>query len=137
MSNTETVIFDLDDTLCDTSALHDGIARDIEAVQERISTAAPLPRVAEAQAMLAAGVRVVIMTARCDRPATRAQVESFGLDGVTFAFRADGDNRADHKVKADHVRAMLAAGVSIAKAFDDKDSNIAMFRSFGIEAVKV
>lgn len=136
MSN-QAIVFDLDDTLCDTSALRDGVARDIEAVQERISTAAPLPRVADAQAALAAGMEVIIMTARCDRAATRAQVSSFGLDGVRFAFRADGDNRADWKVKADHVAALIAEGVEIIAAFDDKESNIKMFQSFGINAVQV
>lgn len=138
MSNTETpvVIFDLDDTLANTRSMRDGVSRPIDEQMERMSVAPELPLAQVARDFAAQGIRVLVMTARTDAPFTRAQVARMGLN-AEFAFRANGDNRDDHKVKADHVARMIADGVTILRAFDDKQKNVEMFRSFGIDAVQV
>jgi phosphoglycolate phosphatase-like HAD superfamily hydrolase len=135
MSNTETVIFDLDDTLADTRSMRDGVARPIDEQMRRMSVAPALPLAQVARSYNAEGVRVIIMTARTDSDFTRAQVARYGIT-AEFLFRAEGDNRDDHKVKADHVRNLIAQGVNIVKAFDDKVKNCQMFASFGIEAIQ-
>ena len=134
MSNTVT-IFDLDDTLADTRSMRDGVSRPIDVQMERMSAAPALPLAAVA-ASLSQTQRVIILTARTDMPFTREQVARYGIT-AEFLFRAAGDNRDDHHVKADHVRALIAAGVEIVKAYDDKTRNCEMFRSFGIDTVSV
>ena len=133
MSNTETIIFDLDDTLADTSSMRDGVRRPIDEQMLRMSAADALP-LAEFAASL--DCRVIIMTARTDSDFTRAQVARYGIK-AEFLFRPVGDNRDDHHVKRDLLTALLATGANVTKAFDDKIKNVEMFRSFGIDTVHV
>lgn len=135
MSNTA-YVFDLDDTLADTRSMRDGVRRPIDEQMRRMSAAAALPLIATAKALREAGERVIIMTARSDADYTREQVARYGLD-AEFLFRPAGNNRDDHHVKAEHVRNLIAHGVTIVRAWDDKPKNVEMFRSFGIDAVQV
>lgn len=129
--NTKTVtLFDLDDTLAWTSSMNDGIARPIDEKMEIASHAPALPLAAVAAVTEGA----MILTARTDRPFTHAQLSRMGLAHLPILFRADGDNRVDHKVKADHVKALMAAGANIVKAYDDKVANVIMFMDYGIDA---
>jgi len=137
MSNSNSVyVFDLDDTLADTRSMRDGVAMPIDEKMRMMSAAPALPLAAFAAALSAAGERVIILTARTESDYTREQVARYGIV-AEFLFRPDGDHRVDHKVKADHVRDMLAHGMTIVTAWDDKVKNVEMFRSFGIEAVQV
>ena len=135
MSNSVTYLFDLDDTLADTSSMRDGIARPIDEQMERMSVAPSLP-LADLAASLSQDARVIIITARTDAWFTRAQVARYGI-AADFLFRADGDNRSDDRVKADHVLDLLDAGENIVCAFDDKADNVTMFRALGVPAVQV
>ena len=135
MSNTVT-LFDLDDTLADTRSMRDGVRRPIDEQMERMSVAPELPLAQVARDLIASGQKIIILTARTDMPFTRSQVARYGID-AEFLFRADGDNRDDHKVKADHVANLIAGGINIVRSYDDKEKNCEMFRSFGIDTIQV
>lgn len=123
-------IFDVDDTLCDTRATRDGVQRPIEEQAQRWLAAAPITSTVEqAKAHMREGHAIVIVTARGEAfaEATKAQVESFGIDVAAIYARATGDNRVDWKVKADAVDVLLNDFTPVA-AYDDKPRNLDVFR---------
>jgi type II secretory pathway component HofQ len=140
ISHRPVALFDVDDTLCDTFATRDGVARPVDQQAQRWLAAAPIAaNVARALACVEAGMAIVLVTARGEAFAseTVAQVESFGIPVAAIFPRVTGDNRVDWKVKADAVARMADAGFTPVIAFDDKERNCQMFREAGIEAVTV
>ena len=142
MSNSHrpVALFDVDDTLCDTFATRDGVARPIDQQAQRWLAASPIAaNVARALDLMAQGFAIVLVTARGESlaEATVAQVESFGIEVAAIFSRMTGDNRVDWKVKADALARLTEAGYAPVIAFDDKARNIQMFAEAGIEGVLV
>jgi hypothetical protein len=129
-SQTVAAIFDVDDTLCNTTATRDGVQRPIDEQALRFLAADPIVETVEDAMLLAAsGIAIVLVTARGEgiAEATRAQVESFGVPVTAIYARAAGDNRVDWKVKTEALAALLADGFTPVVAFDDKPRNLDVF----------
>lgn len=124
------VIFDVDDTLCDTFATRDGVSRPLEVQCLRWLAAQPIvSTVEEAMMWAASGFEIVLITARHHSiaEATVAQIEGFGIPVSAIFPRGEGDNRVDWKVKADALVKMLDNGFIPVAAYDDKPRNLDVF----------
>jgi phosphoglycolate phosphatase-like HAD superfamily hydrolase len=134
------IVFDIDDTLCDTRATRDGIARPLDVQCQRWLSAAPIANtVAIARDLAAEGYAIILVTARHEsiHAASVEQVESFGIPVAAIYGRKAGDNRVDHKVKTDCLNELMSDGYVPVAAYDDKQRNLDVFSAAGIATVLV
>lgn len=139
----DAVIFDMDGTLCDVSAvLHllDGDSRDFDAFHGAAIDCPPHLHVVEAVAKAReAGNAIVIVTARSAkwRDYTIMWLDKHAIAFDRLYMRIEADFRHDYLVKADILKAITKDGFNPVHAWDDKPKVIALWRENGIEVTEV
>lgn len=129
----QTVIFDLDDTLADWQDARARGFRYFDAVASGVMRTRE-DMVALVHEYLANGTEVVALTARPAvlREATESWVAENVDPSIPVIMTTDSKRRADHETKA-----LLLATLSdrnIVAAYDDKAENVTMFTEHGITA---
>jgi hypothetical protein len=82
---------------------------------------------------------VVIMSGESekDRPEARSWLDKEGLSKAKLEMRPKGDREHDDVVKEHLLSEHASRQFKIKKAYDDKKSNVDMFKKHGIKAKKV
>ena len=144
MSAPTDVIFDMDGTLADVSAIRDAHLRpgnrNFDAFHAASIDAPPHQWVVDAaRANHAAGGRNIIVTARnmAHRYTTLFWLVEQDVPYDAMYMRADGDTRKDDIVKTEILAAIRRDGFTPTRAFDDNPFVIAMWRTHGINVTVV
>lgn len=138
----QTVIFDLDGTLCDLShRLHHikNGARNWDAFFDACDgDTAILPLVALAKLIWGAGYRLVIVSGRSNvvREKTEAWLRNHGVRYNSLIMRKYGDHRPDDVVKEEILDSLLAEGADILFTVDDRKRVVDMWRKRGITCLQ-
>jgi phosphoserine phosphatase len=87
----------------------------------------------------AKGKKVLVMTSRPAEQRQDAQefLKKHRIPADELMMRANKDKRKDSKVKKDLYEKKVKNKYKVKKAYDDKPSNVKMFRSEGIKTKKV
>lgn len=139
----DAVIFDMDGTLCDVSAiLHfvQGEERDYDAFHGAAIDCPPHAYVVDAVAVArAAGNVIVIVTARSSkwRDYTIMWLDRHDIAFDRLYMRIEADFRHDYVVKADILTAIRQDGFDPVHAWDDSPKVIALWRENGIKVTEV
>lgn len=137
-----TVLFDLDGTLCDlTHRLHHikNGADNWDAFFDACHLDTPiLPVIALAKLIWGAGYRLVIVSGRSDvvRGKTEFWLRDHGVRYNSLIMRKDGDFRADDVVKSEILDTLLAGGAEILFAVDDRQRVVDMWRKRGVTCLQ-
>jgi hypothetical protein len=139
----DAVIFDMDGTLCDVSAiLHfvKGEDRDYDAFHGAAIDCPPHMYVVEAVARAREGGNaIVIVTARSSkwRDYTIMWLDKYDVAFDRLYMRIEADFRHDYLVKADILKAIRKDGFAPIHAWDDSPKVIALWRENGIDVTEV
>lgn len=137
------VIFDMDGTLCDVSAIRhhvEGTDKDFDAFH---AAAMDCPANAEVVAGLRAaqsdGNAILIVTSRSAkwRDYTIKWLDQRDIAFDALYTRIEADFRPDDVVKADILKAIVADGFQPVHAWDDSPDIIALWRDHGIKVTPV
>jgi FMN phosphatase YigB (HAD superfamily) len=82
---------------------------------------------------------VIIMSGETDKDRPKAEnwLKEHDVDYAKLEMRPSGDSEPDEKVKADLLTKDVSRQFKVNKAYDDKSSNVKMFKKHGIKAKKV
>lgn len=136
---THAVIFDLDGTLCDTSAivhLVEGDDKDYTAFHAASATCPPHPEVvAAAQEQARLGRSVVVVTSRefVWRDLSLDWLVRHDVPYDALHMRIVGDYRKDVVVKGEILQQVVDDGFHVVEAWDDKPEVVDLWRDHGIE----
>lgn len=139
----DAVIFDLDGTLCDVSAIRylvEGEDRDFDAFHGAAIDCPPHPHVVEAVAQARdAGNAIVIVTARSAkwRDYTIMWLDNNDIGFDHLYMRIEADFRPDYVIKADILKAIKKDDFEPIHAWDDNPKVIALWRENGIAVTEV
>jgi FMN phosphatase YigB (HAD superfamily) len=134
------VIFDLDGTLADTVDPNGHHKENHEGFRQHIRGAdANQDMVDKVRKANEKGRDVVILTARSAhyRDTTKKWLNEKGIQYDSLLMRHIDDHRKDKIVKKDLLENDVLPNFKVKKAYDDKNKNVKMFRSEGIEAKRV
>lgn len=135
----DAVIFDLDGTLCDTSAIEhliEGEDRDFHAFHEASADCPPHSEVVEAaNAQHTEGRAVLVVTSRefIWRDLSLDWLARHGVAYDALYMRIVGDYRKDVAVKKDILGQITDDGFTVLEAWDDKAAVIGLWRDNDIE----
>lgn len=137
------VIFDMDGTLCDVSAIHhfvEGDEKDFDAFHGGAIDCPPHPHVVEAVAAAREASNAILIVT--SRSAKWRDYTIMWLDKHKIAFdrlymRIEADFRHDYLIKADILKAIRKDGFEPIHAWDDSPKVIALWRENGIEVTEV
>lgn len=140
----QTVIFDIDGTLCDVSSIRHLVDsgmknRNFDAFHTQSVNCPTFSWVAEAaREAKAAGFRVVQVTARQQKyePHTSWWLADKGIPSDALFMRPNGDFRPDQDVKRDILDRIIKTH-DIVKAFDDNPSIVSLWSEYGVPCVVV
>jgi hypothetical protein len=87
----------------------------------------------------AKGKKVLVVTSRPEEQRQDAKefLKKHRIPADELMMRAKGDKRKDAKVKKDLYEKKIKGKYKVKKAYDDKPSNVKMFKREGIDAKKV
>jgi hypothetical protein len=72
-----------------------------------------------------------------DQSEARSWLDTHGLKKAKLDMRPQGDTESDDREKAGILDRMVSRQFKVKKAYDDKSSNVKMFKNHGIKAKKV
>lgn len=142
MSKRPAVIFDMDGTLADVSAIRHYVAqapKDFDKFHAESVNCPPHEWVAESARNLSrAGYDILVVTARKHRwrHQTAWWLGMHNIPSDALFMRADGDQRKDVEVKRD-ILASIREVWDVVYAYDDNPAIIALWRSEGIPVTVV
>ena len=140
LKNKKVVIFDMDDTLSDTShrrhlveaprgqknwpAFYDACGEDSERI----------PFIDMALQLAAADYTIVIFSGRLEscRAATEHWLKDRGIEPALLLFRQPKQFKKTHQLKSMWLDSLLKEGAQVVMAVDDDDSNLQMFQDAGL-----
>lgn len=140
----ETIVFDMDGTLCDVSSLRHLVAaglktRNFDEFHTRSVDCPPIKWVRQAAREASSrGLRVIQVTARQEkyRAHTSWWLADQDIPSDGLFMRPNGDFRPDYEVKNDMVNKLLRT-YDIRKAYDDNPSIVQLWRELNIPCVIV
>lgn len=138
--NKKAVMFDLDGTLADTTDPNAHHKENHEGFRAHARSADAVPEMVEkVRRAKEKGMDVVILTARSAhyRNDTKSWLNEHGIPHDALFMRPTDDARKDKVVKKDLLKTEVLPNFKVKKAYDDKQKNVKMFRSEGIDAKRV
>ena len=139
----DAVIFDMDGTLCDVSAIRhlvEGEDRDFDAFHGAAIDCPPHPHVVAAVTEAReATMAIVVVTARSSkwRDYTIMWLDKYEIAFDHLYMRIEADFRPDYVIKADILKAIKKDGFNPIHAWDDNPKVIALWRENGIAVTEV
>jgi acid phosphatase class B len=137
----DAVIFDIDGTLSTISKERQELIRKRSWDKfHRLSICAEVNKevVASLVAHWEAGIKIILLTARPERwrESTIHWLEKNDIPFDSLRMRIDGDKRRSNHSKKEHVKDILDWH-NVLEAYDDRQQDIDLFKSFGIKTIKV
>lgn len=138
-------IFDLDGTLCKVSEGRANLisgpgGKDYDSYHEDAEFEEPNRQIRNVcLAISQAGYNILVSTGRPERYRndTMMWLHRQGILWHQLYMRLNEDKRSSKEVKRDHHDIMISAGYEPVIAFDDRDSNVALWRELGLTCCQV
>ena len=139
------VIWDIDGTLCEVTEGRVSLVtgpggKDWDAFHEDAVFEEPRTHLVNLCRVLdEVGYNTLLSTGRPEqyREDTKLWLQKYGIPWHRIWMRPEGDKRSSNDVKREHYAQMISAGYQPVMSFDDRVSNVALWRELGITTLQV